>query len=105
MERGCYSYKDVKPSAYDIAKSGGRHAGFYRNNKNLTPGMLERGIRAMQKTIEDHKSWIADPYLKIPQGTDPRRIDALVNKKWPSDIARIEEELSILQGILAEKKR
>ena len=93
----------MKPSAYKIAKSGGRHAGFYLNNRQLTPGMLKRGIRSMQDTIAQHRAWIADPYLKLPRDTDSRRVAALVNRKWPSDIARIEEELSILQGILLEK--
>jgi hypothetical protein len=90
-------------SAYEIAKNGGKHEGFYRNNRDLPAAMLERGIGSMEKRLADHRAWIADPYIKLPYDADPRQVAALVSKKWPGDIARIEEEMGILQGILQEK--
>jgi hypothetical protein len=35
---------DVKPSAYDIAKSGGRHAGFLKDQTAKSDGELVRSI-------------------------------------------------------------
>ena len=35
---------------------------------------------------------------------DPREQEALVNKKWPSDIARQREQVQILKGLLKERK-
>lgn len=35
----------------------------------------------------------------------PREINALVNKKWPSDIPQIQEELSVLQGIIKDRRK
>jgi hypothetical protein len=66
--------------------------------------MVERGIRTMEKRLEEHRAWIADPSLKLPPDTDPREIAALVSKKWPADIARIEDEISVLRGLLEERQ-
>ncbi len=57
----------------------------------------------MEKTIELHEAWIANPYLKVSRTADKRQIDALVTRKWPGDIARIREEMAILKGILSAR--
>ena len=90
-------------NAYETAKGGGKHAGFYRNNLDLPRSMLERGIRSMEQRMAEHQAWIANPYTKLPIDTDIRQVLALVTKKWPGDIARIKEEMCILQGILQDK--
>lgn len=37
------------------------------------------------------------------ESLDPRQQKALLEKKWPSDVARQEEQKSILQGIIKER--
>ena len=66
--------------------------------------MIERGIKTMEKRIEEHQSWIDNPFIKLPPDIDERAVNALVNKKWPSDIARIQAELEVLQGILEDRQ-
>ena len=65
--------------------------------------MLERGIRSMKKRLAEHRGWIADPYSKLPVDADIRQVAELISKKWPGDIARIEEQMGILRGILQDK--
>jgi len=90
-------------SAYEVAKAGGKHGGFYANNLNLSTAMLLRGIRSMRKRIEEHQAWMEDPYLKVPATLDQRHVEHLISIKWPEDIVRIEAEIAILQGIFDER--
>jgi hypothetical protein len=89
------------PTPYEEARSGGRHAGFLRNYEGRSPEEIDRGIRSIEKQIADHESWIAMPTRKIPnwEKLDPRQRKALVERKWPADIARQREQLSILKEL------
>nr|WP_224360772.1 hypothetical protein [Hyalangium versicolor] len=88
--------------ALEIAEAGGRHAGFMRNYQGKPPGELRRGIDSLKKQIAEHKDKIANPEKYIPnwKSLDPRQQNALIDKKWPSDIQRQTEQLEILEGLL-----
>ena len=97
--------------AYDTAKNGGRHSGFYRNYLNKPTEQIQKGIQKIQRQIEEHQNLISDPkkylseYGKGDWDTlDPRQQRALVTKKWPSDIQRQREQQDILKGILEERQ-
>ena len=92
----------VGRSAFDIAKAGGKHAGFFKNYAGRAPAEIEKGIASIEKQIAEHQSWISNPQSKIPNfgSLDPRQQEALINRKWPSDIARQQEQLDILRGLL-----
>jgi hypothetical protein len=68
-----------------------------------TPGRIksESAIASLEKQIAKHQSRIANPESKIPnfKSLDPRQQAALINNKWPSDIARQREQLDILRGL------
>jgi hypothetical protein len=99
--------KAVSPTvnnAYKVAKDGGKHAGLLKNYSDKPRPMITRAIHSMEKQIDLHHSWIKNPYIKLKQDEDMRRIDALVNKKWPDDINRINDEADVLRGLLQEKK-
>lgn len=88
----------------------GRHSGFYTNNLNRSSDELEKGILKLQKQIELHESLIKKPSETMNQlgkgdwsNLDPRQQKALIEKKWPADIARQKEQQSILKGILGGK--
>lgn len=92
-------------SAYEMAKEGGKHEGFYRNYRDLPASMIERGIRSMEKRLAEHSAWINDPYIKLPRDADQREVKALTTRKWPRDMARIEEEMAVLRGILQDRRQ
>lgn len=89
-------------SAFEIAKAGGKHAGFLKNYVGRTPAEIQKGIASIEKQIAEHRSWISNPQSKIPNfgSLDPRQQAALINSKWPSDIARQQEQLDVLRGLL-----
>ena len=91
--------------AYGTALSGGRHAGFLANYAGKPTAQIERGITSIEKQIAAHQAKIANPGRYIDQwaSLDPRQQQALVNSKWPGDIARQQEQLDILRGILGSR--
>jgi hypothetical protein len=92
-------------NAYEIAKAGGKHAGLVNNYIDLPIPMIERGIRSLERQIANHQGWIKNPMSKLPPGLDQRRVEHLINKKWPEDIARLETERDVLRGLLEERNR
>jgi hypothetical protein len=88
-------------NAFEIAKAGGKHAGFLTRYLNATKREVEKGIRRLGQQIRNHQSWIENPrdHIREWDALDPRQRDALVNRKWPSDIQRQMEQRDILQGL------
>ena len=88
--------------AFEIAKNGGKHSGFYKQYVNKSDDEIRRGIQSIEKQIEEHRDKIKNPEAYIPnfRNLDPRQQEALINKKWPSDIQRQLEQKEILEGIL-----
>jgi hypothetical protein len=92
------------------AKGGGKHHGFYNNALSLTDTQLTKGVKKLQRQIDEHTNLINDPQGTMERlrkgdfsSLDPRQQKALVNKKWPSDIKRQQEQQNILKGILDER--
>jgi len=90
---------------YYRAASGGKHAGFFNQHNNLSDQELKKSIASFKKQIDNHKKWIENPEIKLGDLSlfDPRQIEALVNKKWPNDIARQTEQMNIIIGILIQR--
>jgi peptidoglycan hydrolase CwlO-like protein len=95
---------DDVSNAYEIAKAGGKHAPWYKQQLDLGYRQLQKGIQSIEKQIADHESWIADPQKKVKDWTvrDPRYQAGLL-KKWQQDIARQKEQVEILKGVFKEK--
>lgn len=91
-------------SAYDIAKAGGNYVDFLAEREKYTNAQLQRSARSYGRTIAQHESWIADPYLKLPPDATEEQIYRLVNKKWPGDIRRNRAYLAIVEGIMRSRK-
>lgn len=101
---------DEDDSAYNVAKNGGKDSGFYKNNLERPTNELQKGIRSLQKQIDNHRALIKNPKQAMQeQGKgdwtklDPRQQKALLEKKWPSDIQRQMQQKSILEGILKNR--
>jgi hypothetical protein len=91
---------------YELAKTGGKHSGFYIKYVNKSEVEIQRAIRSLSKRISDHQSWIQNPELHVPnfKALDFRQQRALIENKWVSDIARLQEQKAILEGILQARQ-
>lgn len=97
--------EEVKPSAYETAKSGGDYAKFYDRYRSEYLPRLRRAERSYEQVIADHERWIKDPAAKLKPGLSPEEIRRYVERKWPSDIARNAAYLDIIKGIIGERNR
>ena len=91
--------------SFEVAKSGGRHSGWYEQALSLTANQLRKGIRSLNNQIVEHYDKIANPKNHIPNwdDLDPRQQRNLLEKKWLKDIERQQEQMDILKGILQER--
>ncbi len=76
---------DGAKSAFNIAKEGGKHAGFLRNYAGKAAAEIQKGIGSIEKQIAEHQAKILNPEKFIDGWSklDPRQQHALVTKKWP----------------------
>lgn len=98
------SQSDRVSNAYQIAKEGGKHAGFLRNYVGRSVDQIRKGISSIEQLIAEHRDKVANPEKYIPnfRELDPRQQEALLTRKWPADIQRQTEQLEILKGLLDE---
>jgi hypothetical protein len=91
--------------AFEAAAAGGKHAGFLKNYAGRSSAEIEKAITSIEARVAEHKGWIANPQSKIPNfsSLDPRQRAALVNSKWPSDVARQQQQIEVLKGLLNAK--
>jgi hypothetical protein len=91
--------------AYTLAKNGGRHSGWYNQFKDKDESEICRGIRAIEKQMQEHQDKILNPrkYIRGFDSLTPQEQNGLVKRKWPKDIQRQGEQKVILQGILRER--
>lgn len=90
--------------AYITAKNGGKHARLIELNEGKSVKEIQKSIKSYEKLIELHKDKIANPSKYCPgwDAMDPRRQNALINKRWPAEIQCFTEEKDILQTILEQ---
>ncbi|MEZ4676296.1 MAG: hypothetical protein R2932_18895 [Caldilineaceae bacterium] len=98
----------IQPSnintAYQIAKEGGKHAGFLRNYASRPVSQIQKGISSIEELIVEHRDKIINPEKYVPnfRELDPRRQEALLTRVWPNDIQRQTEQLEVLKGLVDE---
>jgi len=95
------------PDPYTEAqKANGKHHGFYRQFASASIIQIWKSIRSLEELITLHKDKIAQPEKYIPDFNtlDARRQKALVQSLWPQEIARFQEQVAILQGILRDRE-
>ncbi len=91
-------------SAYARAQTPGQpHHGWLLQQRKLTTPQLRKGVRALRQQIAEHRAAIADPRLKFAPDADPEEVAYHRDIKWPRDIARHEQQIAILEGVIYER--
>jgi tetratricopeptide (TPR) repeat protein len=82
-----------------------KHIKMVRDYLDKSTKEVQKGIISYEKQITLHKDKIANPIKYCPDWDklDPRQQEALINKKWPTEIKVYEEQKNILQSILNER--
>lgn len=92
-------------SAFKTASAGGKNAGTLKIALRQSEKELKKGIASFDKQIALHRDKIANPskHIKKWHELDPRQQEALINKKWQSDIDRLTDQRNILHDVLKSK--
>jgi hypothetical protein len=93
----------LEPSAFEIARAGGRNDGLYRRFQNARRQEIEKSIRSYQKRIAEHEAKIADPDAHLRADCTERHRRDLIERYWPDEIADYLEQIAVMRGILAER--
>ena len=90
-------------NAYEIAKAGGKHGMWLLEQRKLGVRQIQSGAKSILRQIELHERWIAAPESKVHDWADrdPRYRDGLL-RKWRQDIARQQDQVTIMNGVLQE---
>ncbi len=92
--------------AYEIARQpGGANHGFLVQYRKLPDHLIQKAIRSIQKQMDQHRAWIADPALKLGDLSQfpPDQVAHYVQRKWPADMRRQQAQIDVLEGILEER--
>jgi RHS repeat-associated protein len=91
---------------YDVASSGGRHAGQLKQFLSWSPKQIQTSIRTFEKNIAKHEGYIANPTSKAPGwDTFTPQHQANLLHHWREDIARAKELKSLAEEVLRRAKK
>lgn len=91
-------------SAYNTAKSGGKHSGTYILYRLKPTKQIQSALNSYENVIQEHYDKIANPeqwidnWDKLPDWKKEKII-----QKWQYDIARNQDLADIMRGILQER--
>lgn len=69
----------IEKNAFEIAKSGGKHSGFYKNYINKSTKEIKKAIKSIDKQIKEHTDKISSPQKYIK---DFDKLDLRQQKIW-----------------------
>lgn len=89
---------------YEEAKSGGRHAGWYRRMAGAPDREIKKSITSFEKLISEHSSYLENPKLKV-KDWDSRSVEYQNGLKnlWERQINKQREQLAIIRAIKNNK--
>jgi histone H3/H4 len=95
----------ARKGAYEIAKNGGKHAGFLKNYVGKAASEIQKAVKSYQKQIATHQDKIANPKKYYPgwDKLNPAERAANLNRKWPDEIQNAKEQIESLENILGSK--
>ncbi|KIE04805.1 hypothetical protein NF27_FR00010 [Candidatus Jidaibacter acanthamoeba] len=99
---------DIKIDPYKEAmREGGKHQAWAKQYVDKPDIELERGIKSFEKQIKLHEDKIKNPEKYYPdfKKLDIREQEANINKIWPRDIRKQQEQKRILEDILKNRKK
>jgi len=88
-------------TAYELAKSGGKHAGTLRNYAGRPIVEIEKAISSYERQVAIHQQKIANPAQFVERwGEMSSQEQAGLLNKWGADAARNQELADVLRGLL-----
>lgn len=91
-------------SAYEVARSGGRHAGLLRLYQEKSTAEIRRALRSYDRQVAQHRQKIHHPEEFVPDWDKKHpRVQQGLLRHWQEDIVRNQELADVMRGILQER--
>jgi RHS repeat-associated protein len=102
-DMGINRTKDV----YEIAKAGGRNAGYLNEYRNRSTGEVQGALKGHEKQVEIHREKIAHPEkagTRTPWESMSKDEQERTLRDWGKHMQRNKEQADIMRGILRERR-
>lgn len=91
-------------SAYDVARTGGRHAGLLRTYQGKSTAEIQRALRSYERQVELHRQKMSYPEQFVQDWAHKSlRVQRGLLQHWQEDLARNRELAEVMRGILQER--
>ncbi len=91
-------------SAYEEARSGGRHSGSYENYRNRSTSEIEKARKSYLDNVRIHENKLLDPVSAVDNWGLLSELEQVgLLKKWRDDLIRNQELADIIRGILSAR--
>lgn len=89
---------------YEIAKGGGKHAGFLKNYASRSIEEISKSANSLQKQIRTHVDKIENPakYRRNWADYSAKQKERIINH-WQQEIDNFGEQIEVLKGIVKDK--
>ncbi len=94
----------AKQSAYEVARTGGRHAGLLRTYQRKSTPEIQRALRSYERQVDLHRQKVSGPgkFVKDWAKKSLHTQQGLL-RHWQEDLARNQELADVMRGILQER--
>jgi hypothetical protein len=91
-------------TAYDIAKTGGRHSGYLKTMANADLKSIRSAIRSYEKNVVEHVDKLSNPskHIKNWDKLSDRQKAGYI-KHWQDDLKRNQELRDLMKGLYNER--
>jgi hypothetical protein len=91
-------------NAYDVAKAGGKHAGFLKHLSKMGPRQRLKAMRSFQQEVDTHLDKIADPAKYVDGWANLRESHRQsLLRGWQVEVNDHLEQMQILKGFDREQ--
>ena len=96
--------RDKYDKIFEVAKSGGRHAGTYRQAMSKSLAQLDKSIRSHEKQVIEHRDKINNPEKYAPDWCimEINEQEGLV-RRWEKDLEKNQDEAEIEKRVRKER--
>jgi RHS repeat-associated protein len=92
--------------AYEIAKKGGKHAGYLREYRKRPTDQVQEALKGHEKKVEEYREKLANPEkagTRKPWESMSKDEQERVLRDWNKHMQRNKDQADIMRGILRER--
>ncbi len=102
--RGLFRGRAAARGAYEIAKGGGRHSGYYRSYAGRSTREIRLALQSHEANVAQHAEKLANPARHVSNWSELSRVEQEgIKAVWQRHLTRNREQAEIMRGLLGER--